>query len=183
MKMRQLFLITLVVCLTGAGAAWAGHHHTDYDGFHLDFEGGTLIVENGHGHQETVEITADLELYVDGVKISTDGRERRLLKAYYGKAEDVEEAAEELGAEGVRLGARGAALGIKALGGVIHLLDEDFDAEDLEEEIEDEARRIELAAEGIEEAAEALEEWIDELEEIGDELQERIPELEDLDWF
>ena len=183
MKLRAYCLITLVLCVAGTGTALAGHHHIDYDGFQLNFEGGTLVVENGDRHGDVVEITADLELYVDGEKIRTDRKDEKLLKAYYAKAENIEVAAEKLGLEGARLGIQGAALGIRAIGKILHLLDEDYDTEDMEAEIEAEADRIEFEAEGIEEAAEDLEEWIDELMEIGDELQVRIPELEDLDWF
>ena len=183
MKMRLFCLIPLLLCLPGTGDAWAGHCRLVHDDFSLNFEGGTLFLQNGARHRETVEITADLELYVDGKEIQTDRKDRKLLKAYYDKAGDIEEVAVKLGAEGARLGVKGAALGIQALGKVLHLLSDDYDTEDLEAEIEAETEQIEVEAEGIEEAAEILEEWVEDLGEIADELQERIPELEELDWF
>jgi hypothetical protein len=183
MKMRHVMLVPIVLALAVAGPVWAGNIHIDHDGLSLDFEGDTLVVEGGGRHGDTVEISADFELTVNGREVDTDRKDRRLLKAYYEQAEEIEEVAMQLGMEGARIGIKGAAIGIGALGKVLRLLSSDYDTEDLEAEIEAEAEAIELEAEGIEEAAEVLEDWVDDLEDIGDELQDRIPELDDLDWF
>ncbi|MBU8871132.1 MAG: YggN family protein [Gemmatimonadales bacterium] len=183
MRTRQFFPFTLMLILITAGSSLAGHLQIDNDNLHLDFEGSTLVVDNDSRPGGIVEITAQLELYVDGKEIQTDRKDRKVLEAYYEKAEKIEEAARELGVVGARLGVHGAALGISAIGKVLRLLSPDYDVDDLEEEIEEEAESIEFAAEGIEEAAEELEEWVQELQDIGDELQGRIPELADLDWF
>lgn len=185
MKMRPALLLPLVLALSAAAPAWAGHGktHIDHDGLQLDFDGDTLIVESGENDRDTVEISADFDLTVNGHRIETDRKDRKLLQAYYEKAGEIDEAARQIGLEGARIGVKGAALGVSALGKVIHLLSSDYDSDDLEEEIEAEAEKIESQAEGLEEAAELLEEQVEELEEIADDLQDRIPALDDLDWF
>lgn len=178
---KLLVLLTAASLLAAAPAALADVS-LENDGFRLDFEGDTLVVEGG-GHGEEVEITADLELYVDGRRIETDRGDRRLLKDYYAQAEEIVAVAEDLGREGALLGARGAAVGVRAVGRVLRLLDKDYDAEDLEADIERDTEKIEFEAEKIEQAGERLEEQIDDLRGIGDRLQERIDDLDRLDWF
>ena len=62
--------------------AWAGNTRIVHDEFSLDFKGDTLVLKNGHRHKETVEITGDFELLVNGDKVKTDRKDRKLLKAY-----------------------------------------------------------------------------------------------------
>lgn len=179
MSSRLLIVFCCALLLTVPATARVS---LENDGFRLDFDGDVLVVEGGR-HSETVEITPDLELYVDGERVETGKQERKLLRAYYDQADEIVGVAEALGREGAKLGARGAAVGVRAVARVLRLLDKDYDAEDLEADIEAETESIEIDAEKIERAGEELEEQIGDLRGIGDRLQERVPELEELDWF
>lgn len=180
--MSSRLLILSCAALLVAAVPAAARVSLEDDGYHLDFEGDTLVVEGGR-HSETVEITADLELSIDGERVKVDRGDRRLLKAYYEKAEDLVDEAEELGREGAKLGARGAAVGVRAVASVLRLLSDDYDADDLEADIDAETEFIEIDAAKIEAAGKRLEEKLDDLRDIGDDLQRKVPELKDLDWF
>lgn len=183
MKRTGIAILVAVLTVGGAAPAFAGGHNLEVDGFRLDFDGDMLVVSNGPDNDEAVEIDKDLELRVDGRKIRTDRSDRKLLRAYYEQAREIDVVATEIGLEGAKVGMRGAAIGVRALGKVLKLLDDDYDADDLEAEIEAETDAIEIDAEALELAAGGLEDAVEDLRDIGDELQERIPELEDLDWF
>jgi hypothetical protein len=185
---------TLVVAAAflalGATAAGAGHWpdchpvrgviHGDVE---IDFEDDMLVLTHDDHPGESVEITAEGELYVNGERVRTDTEERRLLRDFYDHTEDIRDHALAVGREGARIGLKGAGLAVKALAKVIKLLSPDYDADDLEAEMELEAEKIEREAEALEERAEVIEEWADELEDLSEELRDRIPALREVAWL
>ena len=131
----------------------------------------------------SIEITRDYELYVNGRFVKTNTEQKRLLKEYHSAIFEIIDRAKDIGKEGAKLGIDGAKIGLKAIVGVFKLMRDDYDSGDLEEELELKAEELEEKAEELEKEAEKLEYLADNLEELHDELKEEIPELQDLNTF
>jgi len=158
------------------------YHHGD-DNISMDFEDGTLIITNRGRDKETVEITEDYRLFVNGREVKTDKKQRELLREYYRSMEQLVESAAVIGIEGAKIGVKGAEIGVAAIAGLFCLLSEDYDTDDYERDMERKSAKLEIKAEKLEKEAEKLEENVEELEELADELSDEIPELRRLEWF
>jgi hypothetical protein len=186
MRRTATILLAHALVLGCAAGAAAGRHHRLHDlgdGLDIDFEGDTLVLTHDDYRGDAVEITREADLIVNDDRVRTGRAERRLLRAYYDRALQIEVVALELGEEGARIGVQGASLAAHALIRVVKLLSPDYDSDDLEREMEEKSEKIEIRAEALEERAEELEELVDEMEDLADDLRERVPELEALGWF
>ena len=144
---------------------------------------GSIIFESKEFDDESVEITRDYKLIVNGKRVKTTDEEDELIEDFYDLTFKVIHDAKKLGIEGAKIGLAGAHIGLKAVSGVFKMIFTEYDSDDLEEEMEAEAEKVEKKAEKLEKRAERLEEHVEELEEIHDEMVEKIPELRRLEWF
>jgi hypothetical protein len=185
---KRIFLLGLVMILSFPFPSAAGSRGrcdidvSTFDSKSIDLDDGVLSIE----HEDRgwiVEITEDYELFVNGIRIRTDRRQRKLLRRYYRDYEDIEELAGVLAREGARIGVEGAKLGVSAAACAAKLLLEDYDYDDMEDEIEDKAAEIEKMAEKLERKAEKIEDIADDLEKTHRKLRRSVPELGDLEDF
>lgn len=149
----------------------------------IDLEAGNLIITPEDADEPVVEITSKYELYIDGLHIETNARQRVLIVGYYDLFNEIITEAKKIGIEGAKIGVEGAALGISAVAKAFKLISDDYNSEDLEREIEKEAEKIEMKAEVLEKKAEVLEDMGEEFEQLHLELKESIDELSELEWF
>ena len=148
----------------------------------IDIEDGLLTIEC-EDYDDTIEITEENRLYVNGREIETGRKEKKLLRSYYHQYEDIVEYAGEIAAEGARLGVKGASLGLKAVANIVKLVLDDYDSDNLQRDMEKESEKIERAARKLEKKAEKLEDVAEDFEETHEKLRRSIDELDDLEWF
>ncbi len=183
--------LTLMAVLLALPAAAYTFSYSDNDcdlfreeGVDIDYEDGSLIFTyDGDDCIETVVITEDYELIVNGRHVDLNRRQQKLVEDYYEDFMDIAEFAKEIGIEGAKIGAKGAKLGITAIAKIFKLLEEDYDTEDLEEDMDRESEKLERAARKLERKAEKLEDIIDDIEDQQRTLRRSIPELRRLGWF
>jgi hypothetical protein len=184
-----LLLLTLPVLAASESHVHGIYVHTDkhfdshLDGVDIDLDGGSIILKHRDRRAETVEITEDYQLYVNGYEVDLDDDQRALVAEYYELGMEIVDYAKELGWEGARIGLSGAKLGLKAVGNLAKLIFTSYDTEDFEREMEREAGRLEARAEVLESRAEEIEDMAEELVDIEWEMNREIPELRELDWF
>lgn len=186
-KRMSLIALALILCVAltaGAQAHRVCRHDDNWNFKHksIDFEGGTLTIE----HEEEnwiVEITDEYDLYVDGERVKVDREQKKLLRRYYRDYEDIEEMAEEIGADAAKIGVAGVKLGVNAVACVAKLLLEDYDCEDMEIDIDIDEEKIEKMAEKLQKKADKIEDKADDLEKTHRKLRKSIPELGDLEDF
>ena len=93
MKKISVLTLTSILMLALTMTNCIAHEHNStsngsslcLDNINIDIEDGTLILTNKNDDDETVEITEDYELYVNGRYIRTDYREDKLIRDYYDK--------------------------------------------------------------------------------------------------
>jgi hypothetical protein len=149
----------------------------------IDIEDGSIVITSNDYEDETVKITEDYELYVNGKLIKTNEEQQELVAKYYDLFQEIIQSAKKIGYEGAKLGVEGAKIGAQAVSGIFKLLLSDYDSEDFEKDIERKAEKLEAKADKLEEKAEVLEDMADEFEEIHEKLKDQIPELNKLEWF
>jgi predicted peroxiredoxin len=148
----------------------------------IDFEDGTLVIE--HDDEDwVVEITEEYKLYVNGRRVKTGRRQKKLLRSYYRDYEDIEELAKEIAKDGAKIGLAGAKLGVSAVACAAKLLLDDYDSDDMEDEIEIKTEDLVEMADKIEKKADRIEDMADDLEKTHKKLRKSIPELSDLEDF
>ncbi len=186
---KSLSLLALVLALSmiltaGADAHRVCRHDDDWTFNHksIGFEDGTLVIEH-EDEDWVVEIAGDYKLYVNGERVKTSRKQKKLLRSYYRDYEDIEELAEEIGEEGARIGLAGAKLGASAVACAVKLLLEDYDSDDMEDEIEIRTEDLEKMAHKLEKKADKIEDMADDLERTHKKLRRSIPELGDLEDF
>jgi hypothetical protein len=158
------------------------HHHC-FDDLDFDIDDGSLIITPEEDDSESIEITEDGILYVNGRRIKTSESQEELLERYYDHFVDIIECAKEIGFEGAKIGARGAKVGLKAVLGLVKLLHPDYDSDDYDRDIEREVEKIEARAKRLERRAEKIEDMVDDFERMHRRLKRKVPELRELDWF
>jgi cell division protein FtsL len=148
----------------------------------FDFEGGDLILTHkSRRAKDRVVITEDGELTINGDRVRTEGRERKLLRKFYREASALEEMAEFIAADAEKIAAVSTRYATVQLAAALRSLGEDDDesvavADDLENDFAQEIAAIEEIGDRIEGQAEKV-------VAIAEKLQEQIPELAALDWF
>lgn len=152
------------------------------DNVSVEIEDGTLIFTHDND-DETVEITEEYELIVNGRSVHLDAEQRRLVREYYDSFESLIEEAKEIGLQGAKIGVQGAKLGLVAVVGVLKLLSPDYDESDLEADLEIKGEKIERVAAKLEKRANRLEHRAKKLERQHERLREEIEELDELGWF
>lgn len=193
-----IFVISLATVSAAAAAVPAGRDcdgdrmfRRDGDDIDIDFYDGSLLIEN-EDEGETVEMTEDYELLVNGENVEIGRSQRKLVRAYYNKYEEVVDEAEEIGKEGGKLGEQGAKVAIHTLKKVLKSLEGSIESgdyeeaefdEDIEREMEKAEKKIERDAKRLEIRAEKLEKKVDDLKKIHRKLREEVEELDDLGWF
>lgn len=194
MKFLIISLFTAVILITPMAAPNAGLFDDvicdEMEGNHLTRDGDVdihfeddAIIFTENDRDETVMITADCELFINGDGVKLKMSERKLVCAYYRKFDGIMAEAKEIGLEGARVGAAGAKIAVKALGRALASIAGDGDLEKMEEELDDMEDEIEEEAEKLEKRADRIEKEADELEELHYDLRERIEELDRLGWF
>ncbi|UCC45082.1 MAG: hypothetical protein JSU65_03955, partial [Candidatus Zixiibacteriota bacterium] len=161
--------------LTSSAKDYRAHivYEDDYCDGHTDFDfvDGSLIIEHDNRRFETVEITEDYELYVNGKHVETTEEQKLLLADFYHGVEELVDEAMLLGKDGVKVGLAGAKLGIGVLGKLFKMLFTSYDSDDLERDVEREAAKIEAKAAVLEERAEEIEDRADELDYLARKLR------------
>ena len=152
------------------------------DDVSVEIEKGSIIFSHDDG-DETVEITEDAELIVNGSRVRLDRGERDLVEQYYATFNDIMNEAKSIGIQGAKVGAKGAAIGIKAALGAFMLLASDCDRDDLEESLEEDGEKLERAAKKLEKRANRLEKRVESLERLHGKLRREVDELDELGWF
>jgi hypothetical protein len=152
------------------------------DGVDLSFDDGSIVFTH-EDDDETVEITDEYELIVNGGEVRLDADERRLVRKYYESFEHIIEEAKEIGIEGAKIGVQGAKLGVAATIGALRLLSPYYDRDDLEDELDNKSEKIERVAAKLEKRANKLERRAKALEGLHDQLRSEIDELDELGWF
>ncbi len=191
MKVIAVYVLAGLLIFAGASSADSDYrvHGVSvqdggaFDGMSFDLDNGTIIMERTGRRVETVEITENHELYINGDRVKLDDDQQKLVREFYEQGMEIVGYAKELGWEGAKIGVSGAKLGLRAVGNVFRLLFTGYDTDDFEREMEREAAKIEAKAEMLEEKAEKVEYMVEELEDIAWEMDREIPELRDLDWF
>lgn len=191
----KLFTIICVATLTAMLVAPASAStnrtvcdgHDDHNLFRdndveVNFDDGSIVFTH-EDDDETVEITDEYELIVNGQAVRLDADERRLVRKYHESFEHIMEEAKEIGIEGAKLGVQGAKLGIAAAVGSLKLLSPTYDEEDFEHELDHKSEKIERVAAKLEERAAKLERRAKTLERLHDQLRGEIDDLDDLGWF
>ena len=152
------------------------------DNVDVDIDDGSIIFTH-EKDDETVEITEDGGLIVNGNPVSLARDQRELVEEYYETFDGVMDEAKQIGLEGAKIGVKGAKLGLSAVVGALMLIADDRDAEDLEIELERKGDKIERMADRLEKRAKKLETRAERLEGMHDDLRSEIHELDDLGWF
>ena len=192
MKVIAVYVLAGLLIFAGASSADCDyyvhgvsvHNGGAFEDMSFDLEDGSIIMTRTVGRRvETVEITEDYELYINGDYVKLDADQQKLVQEFYDRGMEIVEYAKELGWEGARIGVSGAKLGLKAVGNVFRLLFTGYDTDDFEREMERAAAKIEARAERLEEKAEKVEDMVEELEDISWAMDREIPELRELDWF
>ncbi len=158
-------------------------HCWQVDHIEYDIDDGSLFITHDSPDYETIEITEQYELYINGEKIVLDDHQQALVQDYYDLTMEMVSRAKKIGLEGARVGLEGAKLGIKAVGKVMKMLLTDYDEDDFDRDMEYEAQKIEAKAEILEEKAELIEYLAEEAEMVAEEMREAIPELDRQKWF
>jgi len=148
----------------------------------LEIECGSLIFTY-EKNDETVKMTEDGDLFVNGDPVSLSRGERARVEEYYTAFSGIIEDAKQIGIDGAKIGVKGASLGLSALVGAMLLLADDYDSEDLEEELDRKGEKIERMAKRLEKRADRLEARAERLEGLHKSLRRSIDELDDLGWF
>lgn len=169
-----------VNCDRKCGGMFRGH---DVD---VNLDNGSIRYTN-NDNDETVEITDDFELLVNGDEVRLRSDQKRLVEDYYECFGDVVECAKQIGVESVRVGMRGAAKGITAIITALSRLGDDCDSEraerTLERKLGHEGDKLEAAAAKLEKRADRLERRAERLEKLHKKLRHEIGALDDLGWF
>jgi|WetSurMetagenome_2_1015567.scaffolds.fasta_scaffold79897_2 hypothetical protein len=163
------------------------HHCGESDLFRgddvdVDFDHGSILFTNGD-NDETVTITEDGGLAVNGRPVRLARDHRKLVEDYYETFDGVMREAKEIGIEGAKIGVKGAALGISAVVGALLSISNDRDSDDVEHELDRKGEKIERMADRLEKRAARLEVKAQRLEAQHDNLRSEIGELDDLGWF
>ena len=152
------------------------------DNVDVDLNDGSIVFTH-EDDDETVEVTKDGGLVVNGTAVRLAGDQRELVEEYYATFDGVMDEAKQIGLEGAKIGVKGAKLGISAVVGALLLIADDRDAEDLEAELDRKGEKIERMAERLEKRAKKLEARAERLEDLHDDLRNEIDEIDDLGWF
>ncbi len=152
------------------------------DNVDIDIDDGSIVFTH-EKDDETVEITEDGGLVVNGTRMHLARDQRKLVEEYYETFDGVMDEAKQIGLEGARIGVKGAKLGISAVVGALLCITDDKDAQDLEIELDRKGDKIERMAERLEKRAKKLEARAERLENLHGDLRSEIDELDDLGWF
>jgi len=152
------------------------------DNVDVDIDEGSIVFTH-EDDDETVKITEDGGLIVNGTPVRLARDQRKLVEDYYETFDGIVEEAKLIGLEGAKIGVKGAKLGLSAVVGALLLIADDRDAEDLEIELDRKGERIERMADRLEKRAKKLEARAERLEDLHGDLRNEIDELDDLGWF
>jgi hypothetical protein len=152
------------------------------DNVDVDINDGSIVFTH-EDDDETVKITEDGGLIVNGTSARLAHDQRKLVEEYYEAFDGIIEEAKQIGLEGAKIGVKGATLGLSAVVGALMLIADDRDAEDLEIELERKGDKIEHMADRLEKRARKLEARAERLEDLHHDLRNKIDELDNLGWF
>jgi len=167
-------------CDRKCGGMFRGH---DVD---VNLNNGSIRYTN-NDNDETVEITENYELLVNGDEVRLRSDQKRLVQDYYECFGDVVTCAKEIGVESVRVGIRGAAKGITAVITALSRLGDGCGSERAERTLEmklgHEGDKLDAATAKLERKADRLERRAERLEKLHKKLRHEIGALDDLGWF
>ena len=188
--MRNIIIIVLVgVCLLAPALATAGHHgHTavlhqsHHSSFEVDGDQVILVQHDKHSSDEVI-ISRNGDLEINGDRIKTDGKSRKMLKKFYKEAVILEEKADLIAEDATELAGNATAFAAVTVMKALRSFSDDEDLEDKLEDLEDTEMDFEEQAERIGEMGDEIGERADRLVDLADDLCDRVAELDDLDWF
>jgi len=182
-------LLAAIMFFSANASALEHHHwHCNHDEFfrsddvEVSLDDGSITFTEEET-DETVRITEEYELIVDGRTVHLDHNQQRLVEKYYDRFSDLTEDAIELGKDAAKIGVDGAKLGVHALIGALKLLSSDYDSDDLEVDLDLKGDKIERMAERIEKRGARLEKKAESLKRLHGQLRHEIRELDELEWF
>ena len=184
-----VLLVAFSVSVPAVVAAGPGHDHHHCRGIHmthhtsLDIEGDLLVITHlDRREHEEIVISDDGELTIDGQRIETDGKSRKLLKKFFKEAARLEEQADLIAEDAEELAddatAFAAAAIRQALRGLSDEDDDEADAEFADLKVDFEGR-----SELVERLGDEIGDQADKLTDLAEQLKDRIPELDQVDWF
>ena len=206
---RVLLILALTLLLVAAGAARHLHSWDDdrdrhqincLDDFDIEMDGDVVILTSQDRHRDVIEITEDLHLSINGDQIEIDRDQTRLVGRFYDDVMELEEYAEEIGAEGERIGRAGAALGQLATAKALRALSalsiphtegsmnfSWYDWEELEDELEELEDQLEDLEDEMEDAydedfeiaSDELEQWADGISDLAEEIEDIADDVQD----
>jgi hypothetical protein len=180
-----LFLFSILTAAVDHGikSEHQKYHFECWENFNINVKGSDVVINHYGSDNCVIEITRDGELFIDGEKVKTDRKSRKLLENYNQQMRSLISSAEKIGCEAMKIGGKGAQLGLEAVSGILEVMCTDLEMEDLEYQLEKKADKIERQAKKLEDKAEELEAQAAELEDVHEQLKSRISELDRLDWF
>ncbi|HVO76509.1 MAG TPA: hypothetical protein VMT60_00855, partial [Candidatus Bathyarchaeia archaeon] len=129
----------------------AGGDHGFFRGENVkvDLDEGSIVFTN-QDNDETVVITDQCALLVNGRSVPLGRHDRERVREYRDTFETIMEESKAIGLEGARIGTQGAKIGVEAAIGVLKLLAQDGDTKDLEIELDHKSEKIGRVAEKLE---------------------------------
>jgi hypothetical protein len=152
------------------------------DDVDLDIDDGSIVFTH-EDDDETVEITEDGGLVVNGNPVRLARDQRKLVEDYYETFDGILDEAKHIGLEGAKIGVKGAAFGLSAVVGALLSISNGRDSDNVEAELDRKGERIERMAERLERRAERLEARAERLRGMQENLRSEINELGGLGWF
>ena len=137
------------------------------DNVDVDLNDGSIVFTH-EDDDETVEVTKDGGLVVNGTAVRLAGAQRELVEEYYATFDGVMDEAtrDQPGPRGSEDRREGREARDLAVVGALLLIADDRDAEDLEAELDRKGEKIERMAERLEKRAKKLEARAESLEEV-----------------
>lgn len=148
----------------------------------LELDHGSIIFKHEDG-DETVEITKDYALIVNGNELHLHRDQRGLVRDYYESFQSVIEDAKEIGIAGVKLGAKGLAVGLAAACRALCGVASDADRDGHDCKLDRETAKFNASGAKIEKRAERLKHKAEALEKLHERLRRNVTELDELGWF
>jgi hypothetical protein len=186
---KALAILAAAVWLVLPAQAAAGHDHHHCGGVHMseqtsiDVDGDLLVITNRDWDDGgKIVISEDGELTIDGERVETDGKSRKLLKKFYREAVKLDEQAQLIAEDAEDLAEEATVFAAAAVRAALRSLADDQD-EDAEADFADLEAGFEDQAELIEKLGDEIGDQADRLKELAEELRERIPELDAVEWF
>ncbi|KAA3615025.1 MAG: hypothetical protein D8M58_11275 [Calditrichaeota bacterium] len=150
------------------------------DDNYIVFEDETLIICDRQSDKYLIEITPEIDLYIESNKVSLNSNQRSLLRDYYEAQQILFSKRNSIGAKSIHIGLEGVKLAATAVGGVVELALSGFDEEvedEFEKEMEKKSEKIERQADRLEDDAEEFEYQVKQINRLNRKINREIDDL------